>query len=150
MNDAQDIIQERIAVADLETYRAEDAVRLYAGSVRIISSFFEFILVLGQLDVGVKGPGRIREVGSLYLSPQHAKAVSVLLNEKIAEYEGTYGRITTPTEVGRLIRDRLSGANEPEQRGEQSPVSAQVSDEPPAQRRPSSRRAAQGPQQQNS
>ena len=87
--------------SELETYRSPDAVHLYTSSTRVWASPFEFLLVFGQLDAGINpnSPNRTREVATLSMSPQHAKAVLILLAGRMKAWEATYGEIP-PAQVG--------------------------------------------------
>jgi hypothetical protein len=140
-----------IDAAELATVHDSDAPRIYAGTMQVLSSFFEFVLILGQLEAGLRlGEGgtqpRIREVGQIYLSPQHAKAVAQVLAQKVNEYEAQYGHITTIQEA---IASAASITSQP-QPSSQSRAAARASDSPPAPSRPSSRRAAPRRRQQGS
>jgi hypothetical protein len=85
----------------LETYRAPDMVNLYTTSTRVWASPFEFLLAFGQLDAGITPdkPARTREVATVSMSPQHAKAVLILLAGRMRAWEKQYGEIP-PAQVG--------------------------------------------------
>ena len=81
---------------ELQFFRADDAVTLYVSSVRIMTSPFEFIFVVGQVDAGVKDdPPRIKETATIFMSPQHAKSFADILLQKVAEYEANVGPLPT-------------------------------------------------------
>jgi hypothetical protein len=65
----------------------------YANSVQVLVSLFDFTLIIGQAGFGPDGEPEMREVAKLNLSPQHAKALTVMLANRVAVYESQFGTI---------------------------------------------------------
>lgn len=108
---------ESVSFENIEVYRDPNAVNLYASTARVLSSPFEFLIALGQIEPGI-GPKlnpRLKEIGTLYLTPTHAKALTMILMRKVAEYEIEYGRIPMPPEVFEEEGSGLNASSEPEQ-----------------------------------
>lgn len=75
-----------------------EAPAYFVNSVRILSSIFDFTVLFFQLKMistEEGDQGQLREVAKIYLSPQHAKAISELLSRKVSEYEEQFGPIPT-------------------------------------------------------
>lgn len=75
-----------------------EAPVIAADQIRILYSFFNFTLLVGTLRTDQKGEFALHEAASISLSPQHLKALSVLLNAKVSEYEETFGPIPVVTD----------------------------------------------------
>ncbi len=86
---------EPILGSQLEVYRAADAPSIYSSSVRIWATPFEFVFVFGQLDASVRADQmpRMKEVGQVSMSPQHAKAMARVLAGRVAQWEANHGEI---------------------------------------------------------
>jgi hypothetical protein len=80
---------------EVETYVSADAATLHASQLRVWSSAFEFIVAIGQVEAGLHPtePPKMKQVGTLYMSPAVAKNLTVLLFSKLAEYEQKFGPI---------------------------------------------------------
>ena len=68
----------------------------YANAIRVMVSMFDFTLMVGQVGYREDGIPEMREALRLNLSPQHAKALSVLLARRVADYEEEMGVIPLP------------------------------------------------------
>ena len=79
---------------------------IYTNSVRISTSLHDLTLCLRL--AGTDNPGG-ETVGTVIMSPQHAKMLLALLAKNIRVYEDTFGRI--PTDVERAAP--ASGSEEP-------------------------------------
>jgi hypothetical protein len=80
--------QPEIRVKDSEDYREG-----YANSVQIRMSVWDFYLAFGKALPG-DGPGiDLVNFQGIYLSPQQAKALSLMLNQNVQNYEQTFGEI---------------------------------------------------------
>lgn len=68
------------------------APSLYANSIAVLVSIFDFIFIFGQQHE-INGETVSLEVGRLNLSPTHAKALAGVLLSRVAEYEDRFGAI---------------------------------------------------------
>ncbi len=71
----------------------EEAPTFYANNVLLQSSVWDVKLNFGLLVDSDDETVTVQSIASVILSPQHAKAVSEILNTQIAHYEATYGLI---------------------------------------------------------
>jgi len=80
--------QPEIRIRNREDYRES-----YANSVQVRMSVWDFFLAFGLALPG-NGPGiDLLNYQGIYLSPQQAKALSLMLNQNVANYEQTFGEI---------------------------------------------------------
>ncbi len=79
---------DQISVVLREDYRED-----YANSVQVNASVWDFLLRFGRLNV--KSPEKLTfsSFAGIYMSPQQAKALHLVLAQNIAQYEATFGEI---------------------------------------------------------
>jgi len=65
----------------------------YANSVQIRMSVWDFFLAFGTAIPGEGTAIELRNFQGIYLSPQQAKALSMMLHQNIVNYEQTFGEI---------------------------------------------------------
>jgi hypothetical protein len=96
-----------VSASELESDRATNFASLYAGTVRIWVSPFEFVFAFGHIEAGVQRNAvpRLIEVGQVIMSPQHAKALSRVLAGRVRIYEQQYGEIPESQLGSILVRD---------------------------------------------
>lgn len=80
--------KERINVENMTSY--------YSNSVEIGSSVWDFRLKCGEMVEATSEKIVIKDLCILYMSPSHAKAVSILLARQVKAYEDQFGEITVP------------------------------------------------------
>ncbi len=85
---------EQVRVRRRDDYREE-----YANSVQVNVSIWDFFLQFGVLKVGGNDV-TFSSFQGVYMSPQQAKALQLVLAQNIAQYESTFGeiRIDNPKE----------------------------------------------------
>ena len=85
---------EKVKVVQQEEYRED-----YANSVQVNVSVWDFFLQFGRLKVGGPNDVTFSSFMGVYMSPQQAKALHLVLAQNIAQYESTFGpiRIENPT-----------------------------------------------------
>lgn len=89
-NPAQPQIQVQLA--------SDHADVLYSDIVFLTATAFGL-----NFDFGQQGPGQIRIVGRIGMSPQHAKAFAQVLQQKIIEYERKFGAVAlTPAALAEI------------------------------------------------
>lgn len=79
--------QPEIQIVNTEEYR-----ETYANSVQIRMSVWDFFLAFGLAMPAAQG-FELRNFQGIYLSPQQAKALAVMLQQNVANYEQTFGEI---------------------------------------------------------
>ena len=93
---------------EVTVVRREDYREDYANSVQVNVSVWDFFLQFGRLAVAQSGKVEFSSFAGVYLSPQQAKALHVVLAQNIAEYESAFGtiRIDNPNSSGpiRLVQ----------------------------------------------
>lgn len=79
---------EKVTVERRDDYREE-----YANSVQVNVSIWDFFLQFGLLKV--RGPNDVTfdSFQGVYMSPQQAKALHLVLAQNIAQYESAFGEI---------------------------------------------------------
>jgi flagellar protein FlaG len=65
----------------------------YANSVQVRWSVWDFFLVFGTFQQHTESAVDIRNFQGIYLSPQQAKALMMILEQNVANYEKTFGEI---------------------------------------------------------
>ena len=72
---------------------AEDFRESYANSVQVRWSVWDFFLVFGTFQQQTEEAVDIRNFQGVYLSPQQAKALLMILGQNVAGYEKAFGEI---------------------------------------------------------
>lgn len=87
---------DKVRVERLEEYRED-----YANSVQVNVSVWDFFLQFGRLKVQPPNDVTFSSFHGVYMSPQQAKALHLVLAQNIAQYESAFGeiRIENPKEV---------------------------------------------------
>ena len=90
---AHGIPQERLQPDKVQVVPRDDYREEYSNSVQVNVSVWDFFLQFGQLKVG--GPNNVTfsSFMGVYMSPQQAKALHLVLAQNIAQYESTFGAI---------------------------------------------------------
>ena len=71
----------------------EEPPTYYSNSAEIGTSLWDIRINWGEIKEATKERILVKHLATVYMSPSHAKAVAELLNEKIKEYEETFGPI---------------------------------------------------------
>ncbi len=80
--------QPRVNIALKADYREG-----YANSVQVRVSLWDFFLQFGLLGAQTPEEVQIEATQGIYLSPQQAKALHLVLGENLAQYENAFGPI---------------------------------------------------------
>ena len=80
--------QPNITLKNTNDYR-----ETYANSVQVRVNVWDFFLVFGTLQQQSETQMEVNNFQGIYLSPQQAKALSAILQQNVAGYEGTFGEI---------------------------------------------------------
>ncbi len=72
---------------------SQDYRENYSNSVQVRWSVWDFFLVFGTFQQQTEEVVDIRNFQGVYLSPQQAKALMMILEQNVANYEKTYGDI---------------------------------------------------------
>lgn len=79
---------DKVKVVHQEGYRED-----YANSVQVNVSVWDFFLQFGRLKIGGPNDVTFSSFMGVYMSPQQAKALHLVLAQNIAQYESTFGPI---------------------------------------------------------
>jgi hypothetical protein len=78
---------------EIRIHNRDDYREGYSNSVQVRMSVWDFFLAFGMATPG-NGPGiDLLNFQGIYLSPQQAKALVVMLQQNVANYEQTFGEI---------------------------------------------------------
>lgn len=80
------------------TKSLENLPSFYINNTQVMVSNFDFKLTLGQLIEATKDKVLVDPQVTIFMSPQHAKAVSNLLTAQLEAYETNHGPIPTAKE----------------------------------------------------
>ena len=80
--------QPNVKISQSSTYREN-----YANSVQIRVNVWDFFLVFGTLQQQTQTEVEVTNFQGVYLSPQQAKALLTILEQKVVNYEKTFGEI---------------------------------------------------------
>ncbi len=72
---------------------SEDYNDLYANSVQVRMSVWDFHLIFGTMQSATPEEVSFTSKQGIYLSPQQAKALFNILGQNLAQYEGTFGEL---------------------------------------------------------
>ena len=72
---------------------SEDYNDLYANSVQVRMSVWDFHLIFGTMQSATAEEVSFTSKQGIYLSPQQAKALFNILGQNLAQYEGTFGEL---------------------------------------------------------
>jgi transcriptional regulator with XRE-family HTH domain len=75
----------------LEVVDADIAPVIYTNNVVVRMSVWDIVLDFGYVLEASKEKLKVRQLASIAMSPQHAKAFARLLNDRVELYERTYG-----------------------------------------------------------
>lgn len=79
---------------EIRIQNSDDYREGYSNSVQIRMSVWDFFLAFGKAAPAANGPSiDLNNFQGIYLSPQQAKALSLMLQQNVANYEQTFGEI---------------------------------------------------------
>ena len=88
--------QPNVNIIEKDNYR-----EIYANSVQVRASLWDFFLQFGTLGAQAPDNVEINVFQGIYLSPQQAKALNSILSQNIAQYEQAFGQIEIdPSKAG--------------------------------------------------
>lgn len=77
----------------LRVTQSDDYNDVYANSVQIRMSVWDFQLVFGTMQSNTPDEVTFLTKQGIFLSPQQAKALFNILGQNLAQYEGTFGEL---------------------------------------------------------
>jgi hypothetical protein len=77
----------------IKLHNAPDFRESYANSVQIHVSVWDFLLTFGRLQQQTPEAVEVTNFQSIYLSPQQAKALMMILGQNVENYEKAFGEI---------------------------------------------------------
>lgn len=86
-------IEGRARPPEVTVVRRDDYREDYANSVQVNVTVWDFFLQFGRLGMGEAGAVTFTSFAGVFLSPQQAKALQVVLAQNIAQYESAFGAI---------------------------------------------------------
>ena len=85
----------------LRVTQSDDYNDVYANSVQIRMSVWDFQLVFGTMQSNTPDEVTFLTKQGIFLSPQQAKALFNVLGQNLAQYEGTFGELKLePQQLG--------------------------------------------------
>jgi hypothetical protein len=85
----------------LRVTQSDDYNDVYANSVQIRMSVWDFQLVFGTMQSNSPEEVTFLTKQGIFLSPQQAKALFNVLGQNLAQYEGTFGELKLePQQIG--------------------------------------------------
>jgi len=78
---------------EIQIQNHEDYREGYANSVQVRMSVWDFFLVFGTAVPGAGTAINLLNFQGIYLSPQQAKALALMLKQNLENYEQTFGEI---------------------------------------------------------
>ena len=88
-----EIAQGRLQPDKVRVVQQSDYREDYANSVQVNVSVWDFFLQFGKLKVSGPNDVTFSSFMGVYMSPQQAKALHLVLSQNIAQYESTFGTI---------------------------------------------------------
>jgi len=87
--------QPELVLTQTEDYRDN-----YSNSVQVRTSVWDFYLAFGTLQPSEGPKITVHNFQGIYLSPQQAKALAMMLQQNVANYEQTFGEIKLDPQFG--------------------------------------------------
>lgn len=84
---------DRIQTDKVQVVQQEGYSEDYANSVQVNVSVWDFFLQFGRLKMDPGGEVTFASFHGVYMSPQQAKALHLVLAQNVAQYETTFGKI---------------------------------------------------------
>lgn len=78
---------------EIKLTNTEDFRENYANSVQVRVNVWDFYLVFGTLQPTSEQRMEVNNFQGIYLSPQQAKALSMIMQQNVANYEQAFGEI---------------------------------------------------------
>jgi Protein of unknown function (DUF3467) len=88
--------QPQINIVETPDYRDS-----YANSVQVRMSVWDFFLAFGTLQSQTEKSISVKNFQGIYLSPQQAKALTLMLQQNLANYEQAFGEIKLDPHFGK-------------------------------------------------
>ena len=88
-------VGEAVAMGQVPFVPDSEAPVMYVDGVRVIGSVFGFALLLTRIELGAEFKAQMKQVGTIYMSPQHMKALLAVLQDRVADYEKSHGPVAT-------------------------------------------------------
>ena len=88
--------QPQISIVETSDYREN-----YSNSVQVRMSVWDFFLAFGTLQAQVENRIEVKNFQGVYLSPQQAKALTLMLQQNLANYEQAFGEIKLDPNYGK-------------------------------------------------
>jgi len=85
---------------DINITNSADYREGYSNSVQVRMSVWDFYMAFGVMQPGAGNKLEVRNFQGVYLSPQQAKALAMMLQQNVANYEQTFGEIKLDPRVG--------------------------------------------------
>ena len=104
------IVREQPQPDKVRVVRTEDFREDYANSVQVNVSVWDFFLQFGRLTVAAGSEVTFSSSVGIYMSPQQAKALHLVLAQNVAQYESAFGKIqidnpkATPPDQGAVVQ----------------------------------------------
>jgi Protein of unknown function (DUF3467) len=76
-----------------------ESPRYYTNSVEVAMSVWDFRFRVAEIVKSTPGALTLKELVTIYMSPQHALVFHKILSEKIQQFEQKAGKITLPLEA---------------------------------------------------
>lgn len=81
------------AQPNIKLIPAKDYRENYANSVQVRVNVWDFFLVFGTLQQHTATEMEVTNFQGIYLSPQQAKALLMILQQNVSQYESAFGEI---------------------------------------------------------
>ena len=92
-----------VVITDLDK-----AISIYSNVIQVTVSVFDFRLTFGERLSSTQERFEIKAVARVYMSPQHAKSVAMVLTRQVEKYEQQFGSIHLPNEI--MVEDPTSAS----------------------------------------
>jgi hypothetical protein len=91
--------KETLKIEETQIVRSEDFVNLYINNTRFGYSKFDIQMICARSTVSLDlSQSKIEEMAVIIMSPQHAKAMLIAMENNIRVYEAQHGEIKLPEE----------------------------------------------------
>ena len=78
---------------NIKLVNSSDYRENYANSVQVRVNVWDFFLVFGTLQQQTMSEVEVKNFQGIYLSPQQAKALLMILQQNVSQYESAFGEI---------------------------------------------------------
>lgn len=89
-------VKQRVPVSSISRQRTEDFKAYYVNNASLATAYYDVSIVFSEIQTGVNDMPLIAEKCRVVMNPAHAKALVIVLDASMKQWEGQHGVIQLP------------------------------------------------------